>query len=61
MVHHAEAVNARVRSVFPKDFSFDATHHPRITMLQRYVRTADLGKIYAAANKVYISDSVAGL
>jgi hypothetical protein len=52
MVHHAEAVNARLRSVFPKGFSLDATHHPHITMLQRYVRTADLEKIYAAAEKV---------
>ena len=40
MVHHAEAVNARLRSVFPKGFSLDATHHPHISILQRYVRTA---------------------
>ena len=53
MVHHAEAVNARLRSVFPKGFSLDATHHPHISMLQRYVRTADLDKIYAAASKVF--------
>jgi hypothetical protein len=58
MVHHAEAVNARLRSVFPKGFSLDATHHPHITMLQRYVRTADLDKVYAAASKVFISDNV---
>jgi hypothetical protein len=58
MVHHAEAVNARLRSVFPKGFSLDATHHPHISMLQRYVRTADLDKIYAAADKVFISYNV---
>src|ERR1700756_3984152 len=58
MVHHAEAVNARLRSVFPKGFSLDATHHPHISMLQRYVRTADLVKIYAAANKVFVSYNV---
>ena len=52
MVQHAEAVNARLRSVFPKGFSLDAAHHPHISMLQRYVRTADLDKIYAAASKV---------
>jgi hypothetical protein len=58
MVHHAEAVNARLRSVFPKGFSLDATHHPHISMLQRYVRTADLDKIYAAASKVFESYNV---
>src|SRR5579862_9618389 len=58
MVHQAEAVNARLRSVFPKGFSLDATHHPHISMLQRYVRTADLDKIYAAADKVFISYNV---
>lgn len=58
MVQHAEAVNARLRSVFPKGFSLDATHHPHISMLQRYVRTADLDKIYAAASKVFESYKV---
>jgi hypothetical protein len=58
MVHHAQAVNARLRSVFPKGFSLDASHHPHITMLQRFVRTADLGKIYAAASKVFESYNV---
>lgn len=58
MVHKAEAVNAGLRSVFPKGFSLDTTHHPHITMLQRFVRTADLDKIYAAADKVFISYNV---
>ncbi|HKV53675.1 MAG TPA: hypothetical protein VJN94_03440 [Candidatus Binataceae bacterium] len=58
MVHHAEAVNARLRSVFPKGFALDATHHPHISMLQRFVRTADLDKIYAAADKVFMSYNV---
>src|SRR5579872_4029013 len=61
MIHHAEAVNARLRAVFPKGFSLDATHHPHITMLQRYVRTADLDKVYAAASKVFISYNVTSL
>lgn len=58
MVQHAKAVNARLRAVFPKGFSLDATHHPHISMLQRYVRTADLDKVYAAADKVFISYNV---
>lgn len=61
MVHRAEAVNARLRAVFPKGFSLDATHHPHISMLQRYVRTADLDKVYAAADKVFISYNVTRL
>jgi len=61
MVHHAEAVNARLRTVFAKGFSLDASHHPHITMLQRYVRTADLDKVYAAASKTFISYNVTSL
>ena len=51
MLQHAEAANARLRKVFPKGFALDATHHPHITMLQRFVRTADLDKVYAAAGR----------
>ena len=56
-----EATNARLRSVFPKGFSLDATHHPHISMLQRYVRTSDLDKVYAAASKVLASHNVSNL
>jgi hypothetical protein len=52
MIQHAEAANARLLKVFPKGFALDATHHPHISILQRYVRTADLDKVYAAAGKV---------
>ena len=61
MVQHAEATNARLRGVFPKGFSLDATHHPHISMLQRYVRTADLEKVYAAAGKVMASHNVTSI
>ena len=40
---------------YPKGFALDASHRPHITMLQRFVRTADLDKVYAAANKVLAS------
>ena len=60
MIQHAEAANARLLKVFPKGFALDATHHPHVTMLQRYVRTADLDKVYAAAGKVLASEKVAG-
>ena len=52
MIQHAETANARLRSVFPSGFALDASHRPHITMLQRFVRTADLDKVYTAANRV---------
>jgi hypothetical protein len=58
MIQHAEAANARLLEVFPKGFRLDATHHPHISMLQRYVRTADLDKVYAAAGKVLADENV---
>ena len=42
MLEHAKADNARLLKVFPKGFALDATHHPHITMLQQFTRTADL-------------------
>ena len=51
MLQHAAANNARLLAVFPKGFALDATHRPHITLVQRFVRTADLDKVYAAAGK----------
>ena len=61
MLQHAEAVNARLLKVYPKGFALDATHRPHITLIQRFVRTADLDKVYAAAGKVFASANVNGL
>ncbi len=52
MLAHSEANNARLLKVYPKGFSLDAAHRPHITMLQCFVRGADLDKVYAAAHKV---------
>jgi 2'-5' RNA ligase len=52
MVQRAEAANARLLKVYPKGFALDETHRPHITILQRYVRTADLEKVYAAVGRV---------
>jgi len=60
MIQHAEAVNARLLKVFPKGFALDASHRPHITMLQRYVCTADLDKVYSAAGKVLTKEKLAG-
>ncbi len=46
------AANARLLKAFPKGFALDETHHPHISMLQQFVRTDDLDKVFAAANAV---------
>ena len=58
MLKHAAANNARLLGVFPKGFALDATHTPHITMLQCFVRTADLDKVYAAVERVLATDNV---
>jgi len=52
MIQHAMAANARLRKSFPKGFALDKTHHPHLTLLQQFVRTDDLNKVFAAANAV---------
>jgi hypothetical protein len=58
MLRQGEANNARLLKVFPKGFALDATHTPHITMLQCFVRTADLDTVYAAAGKVIADANV---
>jgi hypothetical protein len=53
MMQHAKADNARLLESFPKGFTLDATHHPHVSILQQFVRTDDLEKIYAAAQAVF--------
>ncbi len=52
MLQHAKDANARLLKSFPKGFTLDETHHPHVTMLQQFVRTADLENVFAAANAV---------
>ena len=59
MIRQAEADNARLLKAYPKGFALDATHHAHITMLQQFVRTADLEKVYSAANAVLAKEKVA--
>jgi hypothetical protein len=61
MLRHAEAVNASQRKIFPQGFALDATHRPHVTMIQRFVRTADLDQVYDAANKVLARANVTGM
>lgn len=53
MMQHAMADNARLLKSFPEGFKLDATHHPHVSMLQQFVHTDDLDKIYAAVDDVF--------
>jgi len=56
MIQHALTDNTRLRKSFPKGFALDATHHPHVTMLQQFVRTDDLDKVFAAADAVFVKE-----
>jgi 2'-5' RNA ligase len=60
MLQHAKADNDRLVKSFPKGFALDDTHYPHITMLQQFVRTADLENVYTALNKVFASEKPLG-
>jgi len=61
MLQHAAATNERLLKVFPKGFALDASHCPHITLVQRFVLTENLDKVYAAVGKVFASTNVTGL
>jgi hypothetical protein len=48
--------NARLLKSFPKGFALDETHHPHVSVLQQFVRTDDLDKIFAAANAIMVKE-----
>jgi len=56
MIAHAKDANARLLKSFPKGFALDETHHPHVSILQRFVRTGDLDKIFAAANAIMVKE-----
>jgi hypothetical protein len=61
MLKHAQATNDRLRKVFPEGFALDATHHPHVTLVQRFVLTENLDKVYDAVGKVFENADVTGL
>ena len=61
MIQHATATNDRLRKVFPKGFALDAEHRPHISLVQRFVLTENLDKVYAAVGKVFASANATGL
>jgi 2'-5' RNA ligase len=52
MIQRARDANARLLKDFSKGFMLDVTHHPHISLLQQFVHTDDLDKVYAAATAV---------
>jgi hypothetical protein len=59
MLKNAQAANARLRKSFAAGFALDETHQPHITCLQRYVRTAELDKVYEAVGRVLTGEKPA--
>jgi 2'-5' RNA ligase len=51
-VEMAQATNAQLREDYPDGFALDANHAPHITLLQRFVRTADLDDVANAVAEV---------
>jgi len=52
MLGRAQAANARMLASFPEGFALDEQHQPHITLLQRYVRTADLDAVFDAVERL---------
>lgn len=44
--------NARLRATAGEGFAFDSGHRPHITLLQRYVRTAELDALFIAVERI---------
>jgi len=61
MLRHAEAANANLLKIFPMGFALDAAHRPHITLIQRFVRTDDLDRVYDAAGRVFARANIAGM
>ena len=59
MVQHAQADNARLLKAYPTGFALDPTHQPHLTLIQQFVRTAELEKIYSAAHQSLTQENAA--
>jgi hypothetical protein len=51
-ITRARELNVRMLQSVPDGITLDATHRPHITMLQRYLRSADLEHAYTAIGKI---------
>jgi hypothetical protein len=57
MIQHATAANAELLKNYPKGYTLGGSHAPHVSVLQRYVYTANLDKVFAAATKVFASEN----
>ena len=57
-VFKAQATNARLRENYPDGFALDTNHAPHITILQRFVRTADLDEVAKAVAEVLCTEQL---
>lgn len=60
-IERAKRVNARMPLSIPAGITLDDTHLPHITMLQRYLITADLERAYSAIAAVVADTDAAAL
>ncbi len=56
MIQHATAANAELLKNFPKGYTLGGSHAPHVSVLQRYVYTSNLDKVFAAATKVFAKE-----
>ena len=59
MIEKATAANQRLLKAFPEGFALDEAHTPHISVLQRYVKTADLDKVYQAVDNLLAGEKPA--
>jgi 2'-5' RNA ligase len=52
MVEKSTAINTRLRENYPDGFPLDANHAPHITILQIFIKTADLANVTDAVSEV---------
>jgi hypothetical protein len=60
-ITRAREINARMLRSVPDGITLDATHQPHVTMLQRYLRTADLEHAYTAIGETAADTDPASL
>lgn len=53
MLSHAQANNSWLLQIYPTGFALDEAHRPHITLVQRFVRTNYLDKVFVAAGLVF--------
>jgi len=56
MIQRAQDANAQLLKNFPNGFALGGEHAPHVTVLQRYVNTADLDNVYKAAGNVFATE-----